>query len=47
MGSINCSADLFVARQLSFNTDPGIPSTIPGAEGRFYTEWIMTLEPEN
>ena len=47
MGSINCSADLFVARQLSFNTDPGIPSTIPGVEGKFYTEWIMTLEPEN
>lgn len=47
MGNINCTADLFVARQLSFNTDPGIPSTIPGAEGKFYTEWIMTLEPEN
>jgi Protein of unknown function (DUF1329) len=47
MGSVNCSSDLFVARQLSFNTDPGVPSTIPGAEGKFYTEWIMTLEPEN
>src|ERR1019366_7907886 len=32
MGSITCSADEFVGRQLSFNTDPGIPSTTPGAE---------------
>ncbi|MGD0290203.1 MAG: DUF1329 domain-containing protein [Candidatus Binataceae bacterium] len=47
MGSINCGADEFVGRQLSFNTDPGIPSTTPGAEDKFYTEWFMTLEPEN
>jgi hypothetical protein len=36
-----------VARQLSFNTDPGIPSATSGAEDKFYTEWIMTVEPEN
>jgi len=47
MGSVNCSSDVFVARQLSFNTDPGIPSTIPGAEGKYYAEWFMTVEPEN
>jgi hypothetical protein len=46
-GSISCSADEIVAKQLSFNTDPGIPATIPGARDKFYTEWIMTLEPEN
>jgi hypothetical protein len=45
-GSINCSADAIVYRQLSYNTDPGIPATIPGAEGKFYTEWVMTVEPE-
>jgi hypothetical protein len=47
MGNVSCSSDVFVARQLSFNTDPGVPSTIPGAEGKYYTEWFMTLEPEN
>lgn len=47
LGNISCNADEFVGRQLSFNTDPGIPSTIPGAEGKFYSEWFMTLEPEN
>lgn len=45
-GSINCSADEIVYRQLSYNTDPGIPSNIPGAEGKYYTEWVMTVEPE-
>jgi hypothetical protein len=46
-GSINCTADELVTRQLSYNTDPGVPETIPGARGNFYSEWIMTLEPEN
>lgn len=46
-GSINCTADELVTRQLSYNTDPGVPETIPGAHGNFYSEWIMTLEPEN
>jgi Protein of unknown function (DUF1329) len=46
-GNISCTADEFVAHQLSYNTDPGIPATVPGGEGKFYTEWIMTLEPEN
>jgi hypothetical protein len=47
MGSIDCGANVFVGRQLSFNTDPGIPSVIPGGEGKCYTEYFMTLEPEN
>ena len=46
-GSINCTADELVTRQLSYNTDPGVPETLPGAHGNFYAEWIMTLEPEN
>lgn len=45
-GSINCSADQIVYRQLSYNTDAGIPAAIPGAQGKFYTEWVMTVEPE-
>jgi hypothetical protein len=23
-----------------------VPAVIPGAEGKFYTEWVMTVEPE-
>jgi hypothetical protein len=45
-GSGNCGADEVVYRQLSYNTDPGIPVNTSGAEGKFYTEWAMTLEPE-
>jgi hypothetical protein len=45
-GSINCSRSLWVYRQLAYNTDPGIPVTTPGAEDKFYTEWMMVEEPE-
>jgi Protein of unknown function (DUF1329) len=45
-GSMSCNADEIVYRQLSFNTDPGVPAEIPGAAGKFYTEWVMTVEPE-
>jgi Protein of unknown function (DUF1329) len=45
-GSVNCTKELWVARQLAFNTDPGIPQTTPGAEDKFYTEWDMVEEPE-
>ncbi len=45
-GSVNCVKGLWVYRQLSFNTDPGVPATIPGAEGKFYTTWFMVQEPE-
>jgi hypothetical protein len=45
-GSVNCNAAEIVERQLAFNTDPGIPATIPGSEGKFYTQWLMVLEPE-
>jgi Protein of unknown function (DUF1329) len=45
-GSISCDAAQIVERQLAFNTDPGIPATTPGAEGKFFTQWLMVLEPE-
>jgi hypothetical protein len=45
-GSIGCTKSLYVYRQLSFNTDPGIPATTPGAVGKFYTTWMMVEEPE-
>jgi len=45
-GSINCSKSLYVYRQLSYNTDPGIPQTTPGGAGKFYTSWNMVEEPE-
>ncbi len=45
-GSINCNAAELVERQLAFNTDPGVPATIPGSEGKFVTQWLMVLEPE-
>jgi hypothetical protein len=46
VGSIACAADEVVNRQLSYNTDPGIPPAAPEAQGKFYTQWVMKLEPE-
>src|ERR1700730_1455771 len=43
---IHCKYAHIVYRQLSFNTDPGIPVNIPGAEGKFYSQWVMSIEPE-
>ena len=45
-GSVNCVKGLWVYRQHSYNTDPGVPATIPGGEGKYYTTWFMTEEPE-
>jgi hypothetical protein len=45
-GSTSCKAAQIVNRQLSYNTDPNTPVTYPGAEGKFSTEWLMVLEPE-
>jgi Protein of unknown function (DUF1329) len=36
----------FVYRQVAFNTDPGVATTDPLAAGAFYTQWLMTDEPE-
>jgi Protein of unknown function (DUF1329) len=46
-GNISCKAAEIVERQLAFNTDPGTPATTPGAEGKFFTQWLMVLEPED
>jgi hypothetical protein len=35
-----------VYRQLSFNTDPGVPASFPGAEDKFFTQFEMVKEPE-
>ena len=45
-GNINCSTGNVVYRQLSYNTDPGVAGDPPDAEGRFFTQWFMILEPE-
>jgi hypothetical protein len=42
----SCDAGTLVYRQLSYNTDPGIPATIPGSEGKFFTDYFETTEPE-
>jgi hypothetical protein len=44
--SINCVKGRWVYRQHSFNTDPGVPATIAGGEGKYYTTWFLTEEPE-
>jgi hypothetical protein len=45
-GNISCTAALIVNRQLSYNTDPNTPATYPGSEGKFSSEYLMVLEPE-
>jgi len=42
----SCKAGMKVYRQLAFNTDPGVPRDIPGAEGKFFTQYEMVKEPE-
>jgi hypothetical protein len=46
VSGISCNADEIVYRQLSFNTDPGVPVNFSGAAGKFYSQFAMTLEPE-
>ena len=45
-GNVNCEAAQIVNRQLAYNTDPNTPVNYPGAEGKFSSEWLMVLEPE-
>lgn len=45
-GNINCSTGELNYRQLSYNTDPGVPATIPGTQDKFWTQWFMITEPE-
>jgi hypothetical protein len=43
---INCGGGDVVYRQMSFNTDPGVPATVPGFADEFWTQWYMVTEPE-
>jgi uncharacterized protein DUF1329 len=45
-GATACQKNQSVYRQLSYNTDPGVPATIPGGEGKFFTFWTMLEQPE-
>jgi hypothetical protein len=44
--NVSCKAGMKVYRQLSYNTDPGVPPTIPGAEGKYFTQYETEKEPE-
>ena len=43
---ISCKAGMKIYRQLSFNSDPGVPVNFPGAEGKYFTQFEMVEEPE-
>jgi Protein of unknown function (DUF1329) len=45
-GNINCQGYQAVKRQLSFSTDAGAPPENTGAGNVFFTEWYMTVDPE-
>lgn len=45
-GNYNCQTYSAVKRQLSYNTDTNAPAEAPGPDARYFTEWFMTLEPE-
>jgi Protein of unknown function (DUF1329) len=42
----NCQTYTAVKRQLAYNTDRDAPAEPPGPNARYFTEWFMTLEPE-
>jgi hypothetical protein len=44
--SISCKAGMKIYRQLSFNTDPGVPASFPGAEDKYFAQFEMVQEPE-
>lgn len=45
-GNINCQTYEAVKRQLTYSTDPGAPADISGGGEKYFTEWYMSLEPE-
>jgi hypothetical protein len=45
-GSTNCQIYAGVKRQLAYNTDIDAPPEPPGPNARYFTEWFMTVEPE-
>jgi Protein of unknown function (DUF1329) len=44
--SISCKAGMKIYRQLSFNTDPGIPANFNGADGKYFSQFEMVEQPE-
>ncbi|MGH7984995.1 MAG: DUF1329 domain-containing protein [Candidatus Binataceae bacterium] len=44
--NVSHSSFLVVYRQTAFNTDPGVPHTLPNANGTWYTEYIMQETPQ-
>ncbi len=45
-GNVTCTTAQIINRQLAYNTDPNTPVTYPGTNGKFATEYLMVLEPE-
>jgi hypothetical protein len=45
-GNFNCQTYIGVKRQLAYNTDVDAPAEPAGPGARYFTEWFMTLEPE-
>ena len=43
---VSCKAGMKVYRQLAYNTDPGVPPTIAGASGKYFTQYESVKEPE-
>src|SRR5580698_5830796 len=44
--SVSCKAGMKIYRQLSYNTDAGVPSSFPTAEDKYFTQFEMVEEPE-
>jgi Protein of unknown function (DUF1329) len=44
--NISCSSGDIVYLQMSFNTDPGVPYTMPAFESESWTQWYDVSEPE-
>jgi hypothetical protein len=45
-GNVTSATWAFVYRQLAFNTDSDAPASNPLAADAFYTQWLMTEDPE-
>jgi hypothetical protein len=45
-GNFNCQYYVGVKRQLAWNTDTDAPPEAAGPDARYFTEWFMTVEPE-
>jgi hypothetical protein len=43
---ISCAGGDVVYRQMSFNTDSGVPATMRGFQDEFWTQWYIVTEPE-